>query len=56
MTGFLIVVSRTQWLPVILIPEQFFITPVRYDMIDYRRRGYFFLFQAFHAQRMLLEE
>lgn len=42
-------------LPIGLIPEQFLITPVRYDMIDCRRRGYFFLFQALHAQRMPLE-
>ena len=42
-------------LPIAFIPEQFLITPVRYDMIDYRCRGYFFLLQALHAQRVPLE-
>ncbi len=54
-TCFFVVVLLAKRLPVALIPEQFFITPVRYDMIDYRRRGDFFVFQALHAQRMALE-
>ena len=43
-------------LPVIQIPEQFLITPVRYDMIDYRCRGDSVFRETLCAQRMLPEE
>ena len=43
-------------LPVPLIPEQFFITSMRYDMIDYRCRGDFVTGKTLRAQRMLPEE
>ena len=43
-------------LPVPLIPEQFFITSMRYDMIDYRCRGDSVFRETLCAQRMLPEE
>ena len=42
-------------LPVVFIPEQLLIAPVRYNMIDYRCRGQFVLLQALHTQRMQLQ-
>ena len=55
-TGFLIMVRLTKRLPVILIPEQFLITPVRNDMIDYCCRSKFVFPETFHTQRVQTEE
>ena len=51
-----VVTILTKRLPVLLIPEQFFITPVRYDMIDYCCRGDSVFRETLCAQRMLPEE
>ena len=39
-------------LPVVFIPEQLPVTTVRYDVIDYGRRGYVSMFQALDTQRV----
>ena len=43
-------------LPVFFVPEQFFIAPVRHDVIHNRGRRQSTCFSAFRAQRMLLQE
>ena len=55
MAGFSVMMLIAKRLPIALIPEQLFITPVRYDMIDYPRQGYLLLFQVLDARWMPLE-
>ena len=45
-----------EWLPVVLIPEQLLISPMREDMIHHRRGHDLALRLAKGAQRMLLQE
>ena len=54
--GFLVVMLFAKRLPIALIPEKFLITPVRYDMIDYRRRGDFVLKKEWILHDGLLEK
>jgi len=48
-SGFLIVAFLTQRLPVLLIPEQPLITPMRDDVVDYGGRSQLAFFPAFCA-------
>lgn len=52
----MVMTARTQRLPVVFIPEQLFITPMRDDMVNHRRRCDFAVSHAFSAQRIALQE
>ena len=52
----LVMVHRTQWLPVALIPEQSSVATMRYNMIDHRCWCQATFLHAFRAQWVLLQE
>ena len=54
--GFPIMAFLTQWLPVVLVPEQCLVSPVRYDMIYNRRRGQLSFLLALNAKWMFRQE
>lgn len=54
-SGFDTVVSVTEALPVALIPEQYAVTSVRFDVIDIGRLDITPLLHALHTQRMRLK-
>lgn len=56
MSGLLIMAPFAERLPILLIPEQHLITPVRYDMVYHRSRGGFSILQTLMAQRMPLQK
>ena len=55
-TGFPIMAALAQRLPVVLIPEQLLIAPVRNHMVDHRCRCEPAVLHAFIAQRVALQE
>lgn len=55
-TGFPIMASLAQRLPVVFIPEQLLIAPVRNHMVDYRCRCEPAVLHALIAQRVALQE
>ena len=54
-SGFDAVVSVTETLPVVLIPEENAVSSVRFDVIDIGRLDIAPLLHALHAQRMRLK-
>ena len=48
--------SLAQRLPVVLIPEQLFVSAMRNDVVDHRSRREHAMRQAAHAQWMLLQK